>query len=202
MNSNERNEFDIFGENSDILEALFDEITEEEVKELGIEIDNEKFAITSDEQANFFLRRLEEVRSEQDKINLTCNNEIERFTKKVNTFRTKELISLENTEKYFISLLETYAKKQLEGSKKKSIKLPFGTMSFKKGQRKMVYEDDVLMNFIKSNSLNDFIRIKEEINKSELKKAIKLEEDGSVTLHGTIVEGATSLPAEETFSIK
>lgn len=202
MNSNERNEFDIFGENSDILEALFDEITEEEVKELGIEIDNEKFAITSDEQANFFLRRLEEVRSEQDKINVTCNNEIERFTKKVNSFRAKELLSLENTEKYFISLLETYAKKQLEGSKKKSIKLPFGTMSFKKGQRKMVYEDDVLMNFIKSNSLNDFIRIKEEINKSELKKAIKLEEDGSVTLHGTVVEGATSLPAEETFSIK
>ena len=202
MNSNERNEFDIFGENSDILEALFDEITEEEVKELGIEIDNEKFAITSDEQANFFLRRLEEVRSEQDKINVTCNNEIERFTKKVNSFRAKELLSLENTEKYFISLLETYAKKQLEGSKKKSIKLPFGTMSFKKGQRKMVYEDDVLMNFIKSNSLNDFIRIKEEINKSELKKAIKLEEDGSVTLHGTVVEGATSLPAEEKFSIK
>ena len=112
MNFNERNEFDIFGENSDILEALFDEITEEEVKELGIEIDNEKFAITSDEQANFFLRRLEEVRSEQDKINVTCNNEIERFTKKVNSFRAKELLSLENTEKYFISLLETYAKKQ------------------------------------------------------------------------------------------
>lgn len=202
MNIDNRNDFETFGENSDILESLFDEITEAEVKELGIEIENDRFAITSDEQANFFLRRLQEVRSEKDKINQTCNNEIERFTTKVNNFRAKEILSLENTENYFNGLLEEYAKKQLEGSKKKSLKLPFGTMSFKKGQRKMVYEDETLMNFIKNNSLNDFIRIKEEINKSELKKAVAISEDGTVTLNGTIVEGVTTLPGEESFTVK
>lgn len=195
-------DFDVFGENSDILESLFDEITEEEVKELGIEIENERFAITSDEQANFFLRRLQEVRSEKDKINTTCNNEIERFTTKVNNFRAKEILSLENTENYFNGLLEAYAKKQLEGSKKKSLKLPFGTMSFKKGQRKMVYDDEAVMNFIKSNSLNEFIRIKEEINKADLKKAVTVNEDGIVTYNGQVVEGVTTLPGEESFTVK
>lgn len=197
------NQYEMFGENSDILESLFNEITEEEVKELGIEIENERFAITSDEQANFFLRRLQEVRSEKDKINTTCNNEIERFVSKVNNFRAKEILSLENTENYFSTLLESYAKKQLEGSKKKSLKLPFGTMSFKKGQRKVVYDDETLTNFIKSNNLNEFIRVKEEINKSELKKALEFnEENGTASLNGQVVEGITTSPAEESFSIK
>ena len=95
MNTNV--DFEMFGENSDILDSLFEAITEEEVRDLGIEIEKENFAITSDEQANFFLRRLEEVRSEKDKINNTCNQEIERFTVRVNNFRAKETLSLENT---------------------------------------------------------------------------------------------------------
>lgn len=197
------NEFDMFGENSNILESLFDEITEEEVKELGIEIENERFAITSDEQANFFLRRLQEVRSEKDKINTTCNNEIERFTNKVNNFRAKEILSLENTENYFCTLLEAYAKKQLEGSKKKSLKLPFGTMSFKKGQRKVIYDDEELTKFIKQNNLNQFIRTKEEINKADLKKALEFnEQDGTASLNGQVIIGITTTPGEESFSIK
>lgn len=194
------NEFEMF--DNDILESLFDEITEAEVKELGIEIENERFAITNDEQANFFLRRLQDIRSEKDKINTTCNNEIERFVAKVNNFRAKEILSLENTENYFSVLLESYAKKQLEGSKKKSLKLPFGTMSFKKGQRKMVYDDEALMTFIKTNGLNDYIRTKEEINKADLKKAIVTTDEGTVVLNGQVVDGITTTPGEESFSIK
>ena len=200
MNTNV--DFEMFGENSDIVDSLFEAITEEEVRDLGIEIEKENFAITSDEQANFFLRRLEEVRSEKDKINNTCNQEIERFTARVNNFRAKETLSLENTERFFCSLLENYARQQLEGSKKKSIKLPFGTMSFKKSPRKMVYDDEVLMNFIKSHNLNDFIRIKEEINKKDLKSQLKITEDGIVTLDDQVVEGITTMPGETTFSVK
>ena len=200
MNTNV--DFEMFGENSDILDSLFEAITEEEVRDLGIEIEKENFAITSDEQANFFLRRLEEVRSEKDKINNTCNQEIERFTARVNNFRAKETLSLENTERFFCTLLENYARQQLEGSKKKSIKLPFGTMSFKKSPRKMVYDDEVLMNFIKTHNLNDFIRIKEEINKKDLKSQLKITEDGIVTLDDQVVEGITTMPGETTFSVK
>lgn len=195
-------DFEMFGENSDIMDSLFESITEEEVKDLGIEIENEKFAIVSDEQANFFLRRLEEVRSEKDKINNTCNQEIERFTARVNNFRAKEMLSLENTERYFCTLLESYARKQLEGTKKKSIKLPFGTMSFKKSPTKMVYDDEVLMNYIKTNNLVDFIRIKEEINKKDLKSHLTTSEDGVVMLDDQVVEGITTMPGETTFSVK
>lgn len=202
MNINKEVDFEMFGESSDILDSLFESITEEEVKELNIEIENNNFSITSDEQANFFLRRLEEISSEKDKINNTCNNEIERFTARVNNFRAKEILSLENTERYFCTLLESYARLQLEGSKKKSIKLPFGTMSFKKSPTKIVYDDEILMKFIKEHNLNDFIRIKEEINKKDLKSQLTIKDDGTVVLDDKVVEGVSTMPGETTFSVK
>ena len=66
----------------------------------------------------------------------------------------------------------------------------------------MVYEDDILKNFIKTNHLEQFVRVKEEINKAELKKAVNIDDNGIVTLNGQVVEGITTLPGEESFSIK
>lgn len=189
-------------DNRELLDDLFEEITEAEVKELGIDIESDSFAITNDGQANFFLRRLEEIRNEKDKINNTCNTEIEKFTQKVNDFRSRELNTLENTERFFTTLLENYARLQLQDSKKKSLKLPFGTLSFKKSQPKYIYDDEVVMNFIKTNELSEFIRIKEEINKRDLKSALNINDEGMVILNGKAMEGITITPGEETFSVK
>lgn len=189
-------------DNRELLDNLYEEITEAEVEELGINIENDSFAITNDEQANFFLRRLEEIRNEKDKINNTCNTEIEKFTQKVNNFRAKELHTLENTENFFSTLLENYARIQLQGSKKKSLKLPFGTLSFKKSQPKYVYDDETVMNFIKANDYTEFIRVKEEINKRDLKSALNITEDGIVMLNGKAMEGVIITPGEEVFNVK
>lgn len=187
-------------DNKELLDSLYEEITEQEVEELGINIESDSFAITSDDQANFFLRRLEEIRNEKDKINTTCDREIEKFSQKVNDFRAKELRSLENTESFFMTLLENYARIQLNGSKKKSIKLPFGTLSFKKTQPKYVYDDKVIMNFIKVNQMPEFIRIKEEVNKKDLKAALTVNDEGLILLNGKVMEGVVITPGEEKFS--
>ena len=189
-------------DNRELLDSLYEEITEAEVEELGINIESDAFAITNDGQANFFLRRLDEIRNEKDKINNTCNTEIEKFTQKVNDFRAKELKTLENTENFFITLLENYARIQLQDSKKKSLKLPFGTLSFKKSPAKYIYDDEQVMNFIKSNELSQFIRVKEEINKRDLKSALTINEEGIIKLNGMQIEGVTITPGEEIFNIK
>jgi phage host-nuclease inhibitor protein Gam len=189
-------------DNRELLDSLFEEITEAEVEELGIDIESSSFAITNDSQANFFLRRLDEIRNEKDKINNTCNTEIEKFCQRVNDFRARELKTLENTEDFFTTLLESYARHQLMDSNKKSLKLPFGTLSFKKSQPKYVYDDEIVMNFIKDNNLSEFIRTKEEINKKDLKSALNISEDGIITLNGKAMEGITITPGEEKFNVK
>lgn len=190
-------------DNSVLLSDLMETITETEVEDLGIDISNEKFRITNDEQAMFFIRKINELRDEKDKINNTCDRIIEKHNTTVNDFRAKELRGIEGTENYFSLLLEDYAKRELDGSKKKSLKFPFGTLSFKKTQPKYVYDDQTVFNYIKENHLDSCIRVKEEINKSELKKMIRYDEE---TNQGFIddqpVDGLSILPPEEKFSIK
>lgn len=185
----------------DIYEELFDSITEQEVRDLKIETEKESFAITNDEQANFFLRRIEELRFEKDKINMMCDKEIEAFNTRVNTYRNEEVRKIDNAENYFSVLLENYARIQLADSKKKSLKLPFGTLSFKKSPDKYTYEDKELMEFIKQNELNQFIRTKEEINKKDLKASLTIK-DGQAFYEDKIVEGVSFTPGEQKFSIK
>lgn len=190
-------------DNSDLLNELTEAITEQEVKELGIDLSlGEKLKITSEEQAIFFLRRINELRDERDKVNMTCNNLIESYNSKVNDFRSKQLRSIDSTEAFFSNLLEDFARASLVNSKKKSLKLPFGTLSFKKSQPKYVYEDKQLLEYLKDKNLNEFIRIKEEVDKSNLKKNIVIDESGKPLLDNIEVEGLTILPSEETFTIK
>lgn len=190
-------------DNAELLSELFDEITDAEVEELGIVIEKEGFAITSEGQANFFLRRLEEARNEKDKINNTCDNEINKFNEKVNAFRSKEVRSLENAEAYYSTLLEKYASIALADSKKKSLKLPFGTLAFKTSPVKYIYDDEVLMKYIKDNDLSQFIRVKEEINKKDLKTALIVDkETGSISINDIPVNGVNITPGELSFSIK
>ena len=90
----------------------------------------------------------------------------------------------------------------MQDSKKKSLKLPFGTLSFKKSQPKYIYDDEQVMNFIKSNELSQFIRVKEEINKRDLKSALTINEEGIIKLNGMQIEGVTITPGEEMFNVK
>lgn len=199
--------------NGDILNALYEEITAQEVSELGIEIENERFQITSEEQANFFLRQLNEVRQQMEKITATCDMEVERYTKRVTEFKEKETRTLRNTENYFVTLLENYARIQLVDSKKKSLKTPFGTLAFKKSPDKVVYDDEAVLKFIKDHELVDFIKIKEDINKKDLRACLITDEDGSVKIATTNasdkeqpiyldIDGIRIEPGEEKFTVK
>lgn len=196
-------EENLFLEESNIVKELYEEITDSEVEELGIDLQDEKFAITSEEQANFFLRRVAEIRSERDKINATCDREIERFSEKVNAYRNREVNTLNNTENYFSQLLESYARSVLAGGKKKSKKLAFGTLGFKKVSPSFIYNDEVILNFIKKNNLEEkYIRVKEELNKKDFKAAVIRGEDGSIKIGDLNVEGLEITEESEKFTIK
>lgn len=184
-----------------LLSEMYDEVVEEEAKELGIDVEKTGYEIKDENQANFFLRRMEEVNKEKAEINDMCDKEIEMFVNRVNSFRNKKLVSLDTTTTYFTQLLEKYAQNALMESKKKSIKLIFGTLQFKKAADKYEYEDDKIIKFIDDNQLVGLTRTKVELNKADLKKAITVV-DGNVLLEGKPLEGLTITPGGTNFSIK
>ena len=188
--------------NGDILNALYDELDEQEVEELGIEIQDERFQITSEGQAFFFIRKLEETRRQRDKIVTTCQNEIDRHTRRVQAFCEKETRTLTNMENYFLTLLENYARAELSESKSKSLKTPYGVLSFKKSPDKYDYDEDALLATMKEKGYTQFVKTKESLNKKDLKAAIEVGEDGLPKLNGEYISGVTITPGEEKFSVK
>lgn len=190
----------------DLFESFFEEIEKAELEELDINIDKIQFEIKDEGQANFFLRKVTELREEREKINKMCDDEVKRFVDKIETYRIKETATLDKTEEYFSSLLSEYASKQLEGTKKKSLKLPFGTLAFSKSPDSYVYETDAAMEFV-SKEMPQFIRTKTELNKAELKKNLFVNESGEVMVKisedsSTLIPGVTFSPGEKKFKIK
>lgn len=186
----------------EFLEELFESIADEEAEQLGIDISDEKYHIVDESQANFFLRRLSELEAENKKINKMCDAEINAFVEKVNKFRESKLNTNKGTIDYFSTLLERYAHSQLDGTKKKSLKLPFGTLQFRSSPEKLKYTDqEVVLKMLQTNNMNELIRTKQEIDKTNLKKAITIT-DGKAFLNGIELTGIEVEPAETNFSVK
>lgn len=185
----------------EFLSDLHDYMDQAEVQELNIDTSKESFRINSREQAGFFIRKLQEARAEAEQINLSADKEIQRLSASVNTWREKELNRCNNVEGYIISLLQDFAARELEGSDKKSLKLPFGTLAFKSQQDKYEYDDKVLLDYLKQNKINEFIRIKEEPNKVELKKNTEVQ-NGKLLYKGKEIAGVTVTPQEPKFEVK
>ena len=185
----------------ELLGELNNSVIEDEAAALGINVEGDNLRVVDDSQANFFLRRMEELNKEKNGINDVCDKEIEAFVNRVNKFRNSKLATADNTMNYFSLLLEKYAQSELVGSKKKSIKLPFGTLQFKKSVDKYEYEDEKVLAFINKNQMIGLTRTKVELSKKEIKEAITIVED-KVLLNGKEVEGITVTPGETKFSIK
>lgn len=186
----------------DFLNELYEVIADEEAEELGIDINNEHYKILDDSQANFFLRRLAELKEENNKINEMCDAEINSFIEKVNKFRENKLKANDGTIEYFTALLERYAINELANTNKKSLKLPFGTLQFRTSPEKFNYVDsDIVLKLLENNNFNELIRTKKEIDKTNLKKAVSIR-DGKAFIEDIEIEGLEIEPSQTSFSIK
>ena len=75
-------------------------------------------------------------------------------------FRLKQNNEIDRKIEFLERCLKSFAIKELEGSKKKSIKLPYGTLSFKKQQDKYEYSEELIMDWLKNNNYTKYINTK------------------------------------------
>lgn len=187
---------------SDLLSDLHDFMDAEEVQELNISTD-EGFRITSKEQAGFFVRKLQELRAEADRINKTADTEIKRISTSVNAWREREIKKLSGNEEWLLGLLKEFAQQEVEGTTKRSVSLPFGTLQFKKQQDKFEYDDKSLLKCLKENpKLASYLKQNEPSPmKAEIKK-VGTVKDGKLYVDGVEIQGVTVISQPETFDVK
>ena len=175
----EKLQFDIF----------MGETTEEDAKE--------EFKVESIEQANWAFRKLRAINTKAREIKDIGAAEKAR----IEEWEKKELAILENSTEFFEGLLVEYLIRQKEVDPKFKISTPYGKVSSRKQQPKWNYEDEKVLEWLKAND-TELIRIKEEVNKAELKKKYKVVGNEVVTKDGEIVEGITIEERPDSINIK
>lgn len=148
-----------------------------------ININQEDECISGD-TANYYLRIYKDLINEENQVNNLCDNEINNVKNAVEEFREKRIEEINNKKEYYQNMLEQYAIKQLEGKKTKTVKLPYGNLSFKKQQPKYIYDESKLIEELKeiNKTIINTVTI-EKVDKTKLKK------EGTIMENGLFLDG-------------
>jgi len=151
--------------------------------------ERERFKIETIDQVNWALRKLSAIKSKQSEIDGLADAEIAR----IKAWHESESRKLDDDKFFFESLLQEYMHSQrINDPNFKKTSTPYGTVKFRKTQPKWEYDDPKLLESLKSAGRTDLIRIKEEPNKVELKKAVQVAGEQVVDPEsGAVIEGVT-----------
>lgn len=160
----------------------------QETKEL-----REEFKVTDLQSATWVLRKLRAVNAKVAEINNTAVEEISR----INEWAEKEVKSLNDDKEYFEGLLSAYYIEERSKDKKFKLSTPYGKVTAR-NSKKWVYEDEEsLLEYLKQSEPR-CLRVKEEINKTEVKMIFK---NGVNSETGEILP-FVRIEEEESISIK
>ena len=191
----------------EFIKDLNESISKMEAEELNINVtgdeESDREMIQNPQQANYFCKVVNELREERAKTEELINQELKRVQREYEAYKTKELNRIDGQIQYFSGLLESYATKELQNSKKRSIKLPHGTLSIKKQQDKYDYDEEAILECLKKNKQDKFIKVQtvETVNKKDLKKE-GFSHNGKLYLDNIEVKGVVITAQPDKFEVK
>jgi hypothetical protein len=159
--------------------------------------EKEKFTVRDISSAEWCLKRI--AWHQKHKADALAFVEAEKA--KLDEYLAKVNSEENGSIEYFTELLKPFAMEQLQGSKKKTVTLPSGSLSFKKQSPEFVKNDEELLAFVKE-SLPEFVKIKESVDWGEMKKTCQIDNNRLVTADGEIVRGVTVNERDDTFTVK
>lgn len=159
------------------------------IEEPQTEEERESFRIADEGAANWALRKLARIRAEQDKNRDLAQLEIDR----VNAWLDEVNVQLGARAEFFEGHLIDYHRGLLaEDEKKKTIKLPAGTLKARKVPDNVEISDDFLEHAQVARP--DLVRTKYEVDRKAVKEAVL--KDGEILPGVTRIEGTTSYTVE------
>jgi hypothetical protein len=176
------------------------ELEEIETLDLQAEETKQRFTVTDIDSLNWCLRKLAALEAQQNQTDELAAAEILR----INTWKESEQKRIENSEQFFGELIRSYMEQQRAANPKfKKQATPYGTVSFKKQQPKWNYDDKLLVESLKEIGRSDLVRVKEEPDKTALKKVMKVD-DGRVVDEetGAILTGVVVVEQPDKLDIK
>ena len=196
--------------NKDKDELFMDELEQfmlkAEVEELKVKLaedveEDGTLLVKNNSDADFYLRQINKLKEQKEEINKFVDQELERQMRLYQQYREDRMRPLDNQIAFYEEALKTFAMNEYAETNKKTIKLPNGTLSIRKQPPKYIYNDEEVLSFLKENNLNDYIRVKEEVNKKDLKKATQVNNNNQMIIDGKEVPGVVVVPQDDKFEV-
>lgn len=152
------------------------------------------FKIETRDQAEYYTRCLAEAQRENAAVELAAKKRLQEYTERVNAWKESKLRENAGNIERWTGLLRPWAEEQLKDSKKKSVKLVEGTLSFRKND-KYEYDDKKLIEYLEANGRDDLlVEQAPKVDKTALKKAFDFEKE--------TIPGVTYTLLPDTFTVK
>ncbi|AIY78581.1 hypothetical protein FDA33_17415 [Clostridium botulinum] len=153
----------------------------------------EGFKIENLEGATWAFRKLRAIGTKKAEIEAVADEEIAR----IESWKQEQLKQYDNDSEFFEGCISSYFVEERAKDKKFKLSTPYGKVSSRKS-KKWLYEDEAaLKEYVKENEI-EAIRVKEELDKTALKKICK---DGVNTETGEILPGVR-IEETETITVK
>ncbi|MFT9495855.1 host-nuclease inhibitor Gam family protein [Anaerosolibacter sp.] len=170
----------------------------EELKNMTEDESHARFEIKDLDGVNWVFRKIRANMSKKAELEALAKTEIER----IQSWLAGETKQIDDSVNFFEGLLMEYAIKQRAADPKFKCSTPYGKIGFRKQPVKWEYEEEILVENLKKAGLNDLVRTKEEPNKTEIKKKLKVVNGKAVTEDGEIIDGITITEQDEKIDIK
>lgn len=160
----------------------------------------EGFKIDDLDTANWAFEKIAVITKKQAEINQLAEKKIQQ----IKDWQDAENKIYENDKAGLEYMLTEYYRINKEKDKKFRLSTPLGKVTSRKGSTSIKYRDESkVLEQLKERGLNDFIRIKEEINKKDLSKAFHVTENGKVIdVNGEEIEGAYAEESPTSYTVK
>ena len=188
----------------DFLADLQEYLNDQEAIALDINENNE-YLVNDKSQADYFIKMSKQCEEDINDVKVYIEAEKERYLALLENYLIDQVTAIEKRKQFYDDALESYIHRELDGTKKRSMKLPHGTLSLKKQQPHYIYTDEELLDWAKE-MCPDIVKTtvpepKTTVDKTKLKSQGMIV-DGLLFINGMQVPGVQIEIKEDAFSIK
>lgn len=103
---------------------------------------------------------------------------------RIDAWKEKELTEVQRTEEHMVALIQPWANREIARQKGKHIDLPTARIGLRSSPDKAVVDDEEAVISWAADCAPEILRVKTEVNKSELKKYLKEQDVPGAHLEG------------------
>lgn len=189
---------------NDFLSDLQNFLADEEAKALNID-ESSEFLINDRHQADYFIRQSKQCDLDIEDIKQYIEEERKRYNDLLDNYLIEQVQAIERRKKFYDDALEVFVRRELDGSSKRSMKLPHGTLALKKQQPHYVYTEADILDWAKE-VFPELVKVTTPEPKVSIDKKMLKEQgtiiDGVLYINGERVPGVEVEIRDDAFNIK